>query len=116
MTAFYDRLNSTADRLIAKFGKQYTFTTETLGDYDNATRSRPSTTSTYTAKAVVTSISKSDRSEFALKEDDIGLIAESADYKRGDTVTVNGEIAKVYRKRPINPAGTEVAVNVFLRK
>ena len=113
----YSRLLSTADRLIAKYGVQYTFTTTVQGAYDPATGSPGSTTSTtYTADCVRDEYSTFEKNNASVEVNDIKMIGEVAPYILDDTVTIDSDVYRIVSIDPIKPGPTVLAYMLQLRK
>lgn len=115
----YARLNNTATRLIANYGRSFTFTRVTQGAYDPITGTAPETSSTFTANAVKDEFSSFERNDSSIQVDDIKLIAESSgsiDFKVDDLVEIEGLDYRLLRVNPIKPGASVVAYELQARK
>lgn len=113
----YAQLLSTANRLIKRYGVEYTFTRENSSVYNPDTgKSGIDEPSSYTAYAVVTNNVIGTQASTTNSDDDIILIAVAADYKNNDSVMVEGVRYTIQRTEPIKPGNTKLAQYVFLEK
>ena len=112
----YTPLQQSATRLITKFGAAYAF--ERLADrgYD-AESGKPITRRTvYTRNAVVVDFDRIEASQTTVQEGDIKLLAETDDYKIGDTVSVNDLPYRIVDISTIQGSLQVMAVYLHLRK
>jgi len=114
--SFYTNLQTTATRLLTKYGQSYTFTTYTQGAYDPGTGTNSVTTSTYSKKGVKTNFSKFERTNTAIQKGDMRFIVETGTYAVGDTVSINSEEWRIMDAEPIEPGATNVIYILQLRK
>jgi hypothetical protein len=112
----YSRLKTKAQKIINKFGKSYTFTRTTPGEYNLTNGKSVNTESSYTKSACVFDYSDRDRADGLVEQGDIRLLAEGYDYQVGDKVTIDGDIYTILNISPIAPSETKVAVNLQARK
>jgi uncharacterized Zn finger protein len=116
MSFNYTPLSDSADRLIKRFGKSYTFTRTAKGTYDPATGTTTDTTSTFTKFACVFNYSESEVNGEAVLQSDRRLLAQAHTYQVGDTVVVDGETFRVISIAPTQPSDTAMAINLQVRK
>lgn len=115
--SIYKRLNSTANRLIKDYGRSFTFTRITQGEYNAASGEMPETTSTYTANAVKDSYNSFERGDSSIQVNDIKLIAESSgNYNLDDLVLIEDQQYRIIGVDPIKPGATVVAYELQARK
>lgn len=116
MSYNYAPLQASANQMIKKFGRQYTFTRTTKGAYSAATGTTTDTSTTYKKYACVFDLSEQDSGGFIVVAGDRRMLAEGHSYELGDTVSIDSETFRVVAISPNKPAGTTLAVNLQLRK
>jgi len=116
VTYNYAPLEKTAERLIKKFGAEYTFTRTTKGAYDPATGTTSDTTSTFTKSGVLFDYSDSDIGDQTILAGDRRLLAEAHTYEVGDTLVVDGSTFRVVSISNNQPAGTLLSADLQIRK
>jgi len=116
MSYNYTPLQSSAGRMIEKFGQSYTFTRVTDGAYNPATGKTSTSSATYTKNACVFDYSEADLAEGTILRGDRRLLVESGEYQVGDTVAIGSDVYRVVSVAEIKPAGTVVAANLQVRK
>lgn len=116
MTFNYSPLLAKAGDLIQKFGQQYTFTRATQGAFNPATGKTSDTSSTYSKYGVLFNYSDAEVGNGTVEQGDRRLLAEAHDYDIGDTVVVSSKTYRVISVSNIQPAGTNMAVNLQLRR
>lgn len=114
--SFYSNMATTALRLLTKYGVQHTFTTYSVGAFDPNTGTRTETPSNYTAYAVKDVYTTLEKGSSAIKEGDIRLIAEAANYSIGDTLSLDSTTWRIMGVDPIKPGDTVVAYFLQIRK
>lgn len=112
----YNSMESTATRLITKFGAEYKFERQIDRDYDPETGKPVSRKFAYTGEAAISEFTKSEVSQNTVQQGDIKLLAESKDYKIGDLVSVDCLQFRIVSVLPIRKSQRVVAVNLHLRK
>lgn len=112
----YTRMQATALRLLQEHGRQLTFTADVVTGYDSATGKETKTTTTYTKYAAQFDYSSYELTLEDIQAGDIRLIAESYAYAKDDTVSIDGSDYRIIRTKSYKPAGTEVAVELQVRK
>jgi hypothetical protein len=112
----YDRLQATATRLLTNYGVLTTFTRSTKGSYNPLNGTHSVTNSTYDKYIVKDKWSFTERADSSIEEGDIKYIAEQGAYEKGDTLTVDGDVYRVFMIDPITPAETNCAVILGVRK
>jgi len=119
----YSPLQSSAARLIEKFGAEYRFERQRQMSYDPETGKPVQRSGYYTANAVVSSFkeyerftSGSLRSGEIVQEDDVILLAESGSYQIGDLVTYNCENYRLQDIKTIQGSQQKLAYYLHLRK
>lgn len=116
MSFNYTALNKSADRLIQRFGKSYTFTRTKKGTFDPATGKTTDTTSTFTKFACIFNYDESEVNGQSVLQSDRRLLAQPHTYEVGDTVVINSETFRVVSIQQTQPSDTSVAVNLQVRK
>lgn len=117
--SFYENLrDGTANTLITKYGRSFTFTRVTKGTYDPAIGSTTGDTSaTFTSYAVKADFSAYERNDSSIQIDDVRLIAlASGGFLVDDFVTIEGEEYRLIKVDPIKPAAVVVAYKLQARK
>ena len=103
--SFYDRLLSTATRLIGQYGKDATLTKPgtPTGPEWNPT---PGTPTDYTVKLVETGYSLTNRDATLIERGDKMLLIEAAvEPALEDSITVDGSVLRLIDVQPLNPGG-----------
>ena len=101
----YSGTQESAERMIKKFGRKLTFTRLVKGEYaPTLGRTINDTTTTYTAYAVQSNWTTSEKTAGNILDGDIKLIAEVADYKKDDNISIDGKPYKIESFEKIQPA------------
>lgn len=117
MSYNYVPLQSTATRLIEKFGRDLTFARQTQGAYNPATGQTSNTSSTFTKKCVVSDFSDMSNTTQGLEVmGDVKLLALTGDYAVDDTVTIDGSVYRVVDVKEIKPSETQMYCELRVRK
>lgn len=116
MSFDYARLKSKTQKLIKKFGKEYTFTRTSIGDFNPSTGTAANTASTFAKQACIFDYSDTDRTDGAILRGDRRLMVEGYVYQVGDTVDIDGVDYTVVNVSNIAPNGEVVASNLQVRK
>jgi len=118
MSAFYDGLQSTASRLLKKFGKSITVQVLTGSTYDPATLGNISTFSDSTGFGVTVPIKSSEVDGSLILTGDVKLIIENISLAPvvGSMVVNNSITYRVEMSEPLNPADTNLIYTCMLRK
>lgn len=116
MSYNYAPLQASASAMLKKFGREYTFTRITKGAYSAATGQTTDTSTTYQKYACVFDLTEQDSGGFTVVAGDRRMLAEGHAYQVGDTVSLDSETFRVVAVSPNKPAGTNLAVNLQLRK
>lgn len=117
MSYNYAPLQSTATRLIEKFGRDLTFARQTQGAYNPATGQTSNTGSTFTKKCVVSDFSDmSNTTQGVEVMGDVKLLALNGDYVVDDTVTIDGSVYRVVDVKEIKPSETQMYCELRVRK
>lgn len=117
--SFYENLrDGTANKLITKYGREFTFTRVTKGAYDPATGNTSGDTSvSFSSTAVKSDFSAYERNDSSIKIDDVRLIAlASGAFLVDDFVTIEGEEYRLIRVDPIKPGSIVVAYTLQATK
>lgn len=112
----YTRLQSTASRLISNYGWLATFHRVTRGEYNPSTGSYEETDCEYEKYVVRDNYSVAERTDSAVQDNDIRLIAEYGDYSIDDMITIDGDKYRIYRADPITPSQTNCCYILDVRK
>ena len=112
----YSPLAASATSLIQRFGQQLTFTRVTKGAYDPNTGQTSDSSATYTKYGCAFDYSDTERADQTIQEGDRRVLAEAHSYKVGDTVSLNSEVYRIVAISNIQPAATNMAVNLQVRK
>lgn len=105
----------TALSLLQEYGQALTFTRLTNTSYSPITGQQTQTSSNYTKQGAVLNYSDAEFSG-EIQQGDRKVIAETYAYEIGDTVSIDGAEYRIISTRSYNPAGTEVAVVLQVRK
>lgn len=117
MSYNYVPLQSTATRLIEKFGRDLTFARQTQGAYNPATGQTSNTSSTFTKKCVVSDFSDmSNTTQGVEVMGDVKLLALNGNYVVDDTVTIDGSVYRVVDVKEIKPSETQMYCELRVRK
>lgn len=116
MSFNYTALQNSAGALLQKFGRQLTFTRTTDGAYDPETGTKTQTVTTYTKYGCVFDYSDSEIGGGNIQAGDRRVLAEGHSYAVGDTVSLDSEIYRVISISNTQPAGTNLACNLQVRK
>ena len=117
--SFYQHVrDNTATPLIAKYGRTFNFERVVKGAFDPATgQTIGDTVTTYTADAVKSKWTATERADSSIETNDIKLIAEAAGaYQVDDNVEIEGSSYKLVNVLPIKPGPTVVAYTLQARK
>lgn len=117
--SFYGNAQSTALRLIAKFGQSVTHTIRVAGSYDYATGAVTVTETTQTVSAVMVKYSSNEiDGMLVLSSDRKALIAASGITKPSvdDVLTISGVAWTVKSVDELNPGGTALTYECQVRK
>lgn len=119
----YANSKSTADRLLTNFGQDVTITQVVVGTYDNATQSAPTTTTNYTAKAVLLDYKRLDSGNGTVgnievndKKLLVSPVGLTVTPNANDTVTVNSEVWNIVNVKALKPASITVLYELQIRK
>lgn len=118
MSAFYDKMQDTARKLLARFGASVTINVLTGNNYDGVTFQDDKTYSDTSGNGVFLNINKTDMQNTLVLTTDTKLIIENLSIEPtiDSTVTRNGELLKVIAIEPLNPAETNLIYTIMLRK
>lgn len=112
----YANLKQTADKLIDKFGIEYTFFANQSDAYDPICGTRElNTDSTYTAKAVAYPIDVNSATTSQNIDADVTLIAVAGPYQKNDRVDYDGRIYSIMGMQPITPGDTNCCTYLYLQ-
>lgn len=112
----YNGLLNSASALINKFGGTYNFQRQKDVDYNPNTGKPISRTLSYTRNAVRTEFTRAEQANELVLQGDIKLLAEAAEYKVGDTVTVDCLPYRIINISTIQGNDTKLALNLQLRQ
>lgn len=112
----YNGLLKSASALINKFGGTYNFQRQKDVDYDPDTGKPISRTISYTRNAVRSEFTRAEQASELVLQGDIKLLAEAAEYKVGDTVTVDCLIYRIMNISTIQGNDTKLALYLHLRQ
>lgn len=112
----YASILKTAGNLIDRFGMAYEFVRTADRVYSPSTGKVGQREHKYSANAKIIDFEKSERSGEAVQQGDIKMIAEAADYKIGDLVTINCENYRIINVMPITGADFNLACYLHLRQ
>jgi predicted transcriptional regulator len=112
----YNPMESTATRLITKFGAVYKFERQVERDYDPETGKPVSRKFIYTGEAAISEFTKSEIAQNTVQDGEIKLMAEAQDYKIGDLVSVDSLQYRIVSVSPIRKSQQVLAVYLHLRK
>lgn len=112
----YNGLLNSASALINKFGGTYNFQRQKDVDYNPNTGKPISRTLSYTRNAVRSEFTRSEVASESVLQGDIKLLAEAAEYKVGDTVTVDCVPYRVINISTIQGNDTKLALYLHLRQ
>lgn len=116
MAIDYDALKLKVDRIIQENGFAATFTRVEQGNYNPLTGAYDTTTTTYDVHLVKDTFSVFERANGNIQQGDIKAIGTAADYRVGDTVEIGGHGYRLIPSDPIEPADTQVAATLMLRR
>jgi len=111
----YNRMKSTAYRLIDRFGQSLDFTRETGETYDPSTGTTSSTTETYSADVVWGDYNKNEIDDTLVKQGDARLVV-AGEVKVDDRVTFNNKEWRVIDVSPLTPGGVELYTEAQVRR
>jgi hypothetical protein len=115
-------MESTATRLITKFGAEYKFERQIDRDYDPETGKPVRRKFSYTSNGIVVSFTDAERGASRVNagenvlQGDIKLLAESLDYNIGDLVSVDCLSYRIINIATIQGSQQVMAVYLHLRK
>ena len=113
--AIYDRLKSTAERLIGQYGRPCALVRQTQSgpDYDPVV-----TESTYTVQALETGYSLTSRNDTLVQVGDkLGLISTADEAPRfDDKIEIDGDRYSFVDLQPLNPGGTTLLFEFQARR
>ena len=116
MSYNYQPLSKAATSMIKKYGKDYSFSSTTVGAFNAGTGKTTNTNVTYKKSACVFNLTEADNGGFAVVAGDRRMLAESYDYKVGDKVTIDSEVFRIVAVSPNKPSDTALVVNLQIRK
>lgn len=125
MSFDYAKSAASANRLLAKFGRQLTLISTRLGTYDPETASAPVNESPQTVTGVLLEYSTKDsgiaqQAGYLIKAGDRKLLMGTAGVQTppvaNDRVTIGTDIYLVIRVRTLAPAGVDVLYECQVRK
>lgn len=116
MSFNYTRIKAKTQKLIKKFGAEYTFSRVSQGSFDPTTGKTTNTTSTYSKQACIFDYNDADRADGVVQQGDRRLLAEGHTYENGDTVVIDGDTYTIINVSFTAPGGEVVAANLQVRK
>jgi len=116
MSFNYTALESSAEKLLQRFGRELTFTRTTDGTYSPNTGTVTTTSSTYKKFACVFDYNESELADENIEQGDRRLLAQGHTYKIGDTVSIENETYRIISISNLQPADTIMACNLQVRK
>jgi hypothetical protein len=102
----YSGVRASAQRLIDRFGANFTFTREAAGAYDPTTGSTSTTTTSYTTNIVWLEYSKDEVDETTIFRGDAKLVCDGQ-VEPDDTVVYQNETWRIIDTSPLNPTGSD---------
>lgn len=114
----YSNLQSTATKLLKKYGQVVTLTRETVSSYDPVLGVPTSSTAEYTGYAAMFDYQLSEIDGQTIQRGDARLLLQviSVEPKNGDTVAVNGVQYTVINATITAPGGVTVVYELQLRR
>lgn len=112
----YNGLLNSASALINKFGSEYCFQRSKDVDYNPDTGKPISRTISYKRNAVRSEFTRAEQANDLVLQGDIKLLAEAADYKVGDTVSVDCIPYRIINISTIQGNDTKLAIYLQLRQ
>ena len=116
MSFNYTSLENSASSLLQRFGRQYTFTRTSKGDFDPATGTTTDTTSEFSKFACVFDYSNADSAGLSIEAGDRRLLAEFSEYEVGDTVSIDNRAYRIISVSYNKPGDTGLVVNLQVRQ
>tara|TARA_R100000479_G_scaffold123679_1_gene63942 strand:- start:560 stop:910 length:351 start_codon:yes stop_codon:yes gene_type:complete len=116
MSFNYGSLESSAEKLLQRFGRELTFTRTTDGTYSPNTGTVATTSSTYKKFACVFDYTDAEIGNGNVEQGDRRVLAQGHTYEIGDTVSLDSETYRIISISNIQPADIIMACNLQVRK
>ena len=116
MTYDYGPITESATRLITEYGKEYTFTRTTDGQYDPEAGTTSTATETFTKNALVLEYNDRDLANGAIIRGDRRMLAEAYGFEVGDKVDIASDTYQVVNVSETAPGGDIIVTNLQVRK
>lgn len=111
----FEGLTASSEKLIKKFGRQYTFTRETNGDFNTDTLTPSVVKKSYKSYFIIGETEKGERQDSAVKTGDLKVTATVADFSVGDKVTIGKTEYRIVLVNPVQPNGIPIIYMLSLR-